>query len=61
MQGSLRFQTLTVGGDIVNSSYHRLLEARTSLASRVILTYKDFDGAEHSQHNLCLVYIIDVL
>lgn len=42
-----RFQTPTIGGNTFDSSYRRPLNARTSVASRVILTDKDFDGVEH--------------
>ena len=56
-----RFQAPTVGGNTFDSSYHRPLDAYTSIASRVILTYKDFDGVKHAQHNPHLIDIIDIL
>ena len=55
------FETPTVGGNTFDSSYHYPLHARTSIASRVILTNKDFNGVEHAQHDPRLVHVIDIL
>ena len=56
-----RVQTPTVGGNTFDSSYHRPLDARTSVALCVILTNKDFDRVEHAQHDPRFVHVIDIL
>jgi hypothetical protein len=38
----------TVRRDALDRSHHRSLDTRTSVSSRVVLTYKDFEGAEHA-------------
>ena len=41
-------ERLTVGRYTLDSSHYRPLDNRASIVSRVVLTYKDFDGAEHA-------------
>ena len=39
----------------------RSLNTRASIVSRIILTYKDFDGTGHGKHDSGLVHIVDIL
>ena len=48
-------------GDTFYSSNHGPLNAGASVISQVILTYQDFDGAQHAQHDASLIHIIDIL
>lgn len=45
----------------LDCSHHCPLNTRASVVSRVVLTYKDFDGAEYAQHDSHLVHIVDIL
>lgn len=41
------FQVPTVSTDALDRSHRRAFDTRASIVSRVILTYKDFDGTGH--------------
>ena len=56
-----RVQTPTVGGNIFDGSHHRPLNASTSIASRIVLTDKDFNRVKHTQHDPHLVHVINIL
>jgi len=53
-----RCQISTVSADTLDRSYDRSLDSRASVISNVVLTYKDFDGAWHGQHDSSLVHVV---
>ena len=54
-------QIPTISTDALDRSHSRSLDTRISIVLRIILTYKDFDGAGHRKHDSSLVHIIDIL
>ncbi len=54
-------QRPTVCTYALDGGNHRALDARASIVSRIVLTYKDLDRAKHAQHDSSLVHVINVL
>jgi hypothetical protein len=56
-----RFQVLIVNINILDRSHRRSLNTRAFIVSRIILTYKDFNGTGYRKYDSDLIYIINIL